>query len=215
MLHITQINELLHEFNNRGISLCDLLSAVLHKGFDSHPFRRDLSLNLNTLLQALWQCSDMQVMLRTWCHGTMKKSYYQSAKSLTRTIHGWHMSVSHITPEDVLQFRIEEMAKSMRQGAPELWDLVGHLVSGDMSWNMVQDEDEDEELDMSTGAWLDEDEDEDSPEIEASSLPPGETAEASVKMSRNLKRQHRLRRIVRVAESTVKCLADKFNRKLS
>ncbi|EPT02383.1 hypothetical protein FOMPIDRAFT_53849 [Fomitopsis schrenkii] len=65
----------------------------------------------------------------------MKTHYHRAARALTDKEHGWHLGAVHMKASQVLDFRIKDMALRMRESAPELWDLIVFLLSGDEQWS--------------------------------------------------------------------------------
>lgn len=146
MIHTTTVNHLLGIFNGLGLSLADLIISIFARGFENHEFRRDLTENRGALLTALQHCPQTSGFVQQWAHQSIKTHYYRSARALTRKENGWHFGASHISPEQVLNFRIEDMAADMQRIAPDLWDLISYLVSGESAVEEVAQEESDEEI---------------------------------------------------------------------
>jgi hypothetical protein len=66
-----------------------------------------------------------------WASDMMKAQYAQSIQELTKTEHGWHFSALRASAKQLEDFRIEDMAEKMQQLAPELWDMLGVVLSAD------------------------------------------------------------------------------------
>jgi len=66
-----------------------------------------------------------------WASDLMKARYAQSIRELTRKEHGWHFSALRASAKQLEDFRIEDMAEKMEQLAPELWEMLGAVLSAD------------------------------------------------------------------------------------
>ena len=60
----------------------------------------------------------------------MKKKYIDSIKELTYN-EDWHFNASHASAKDLEDFHIEDMALNMKMLAPDLWNILGLLLTGD------------------------------------------------------------------------------------
>ncbi|KAH9831741.1 uncharacterized protein C8Q71DRAFT_798824 [Rhodofomes roseus] len=88
-------------------------------------------------------------MTQNWAHHEMKRHYHRAARDLTDKDNGWHLGAVHMSAEQVLNFRIEDMAVRMRSLAPELWELVTFLLLGRKLWTTAGEEDtEDQTLSL-------------------------------------------------------------------
>ena len=72
----------------------------------------------------------MATTVFTWANEIVKKRYLDSIKELTCN-EEWHFNASHASAKDLEDFRIKDMAIKMKILAPELWDILGLLLSGD------------------------------------------------------------------------------------
>jgi hypothetical protein len=64
-----------------------------------------------------------------WAHGKIKTEYAQLIRDLADKDNGWHFSAANTSAKQLQDFRIEDMAARMKALAPELWDLLGLLLS--------------------------------------------------------------------------------------
>ncbi|KAJ7090155.1 hypothetical protein C8R44DRAFT_835959 [Mycena epipterygia] len=72
----------------------------------------------------------------------MKLKYAGLIRDLADKENGWHFSAANTSAEQLQKFRIEDMALQMKDPAPELWDLLGLLLSANR-----RDADGDEPMD--------------------------------------------------------------------
>jgi hypothetical protein len=66
-----------------------------------------------------------------WANDCMKQKYAQDVKDLSQKVNGWHFGALHTSEDQLKEFRIEDMARDMQRLAPELWDLLGLMLSAD------------------------------------------------------------------------------------
>jgi hypothetical protein len=66
-----------------------------------------------------------------WASNLMKAWYASSIRELTRKEHGWHFSALQASAKQLEDFQIEDMAEKMQTLAPELWDMLGEVLSAD------------------------------------------------------------------------------------
>ncbi|KAI0721787.1 hypothetical protein C8Q72DRAFT_896474 [Fomitopsis betulina] len=71
----------------------------------------------------------------------MKRHYHRLARDLADKDNGRHLGVVHMKADQVLDFRIEDMAARICQLALELWELVSFVLSGNEIWAQPQTED--------------------------------------------------------------------------
>ncbi|PIL23294.1 hypothetical protein GSI_14604 [Ganoderma sinense ZZ0214-1] len=125
--------QVLSELQNANVCLSELVSAVLvHKQFNGPNDRllQDLVCNSQDVLSAFHEHPATSVATREWAHKQMIKHYTGAVRNLADVDQGWHFGAMHATPEQVRDFRLEDMAVSMRRSGPELWDLVFSLLGG-------------------------------------------------------------------------------------
>ncbi|KAL6297985.1 hypothetical protein BKA93DRAFT_813167 [Sparassis latifolia] len=65
-----------------------------------------------------------------WTLQLARSCYSGAVQMLTRKEHGWHFSAANTKPEQIHDFRIEDMAEKMRTITPDLWEMVHFLLSG-------------------------------------------------------------------------------------
>ncbi|EPS95913.1 hypothetical protein FOMPIDRAFT_1053709 [Fomitopsis schrenkii] len=65
----------------------------------------------------------------------MKKVYHRAVRRLTDKDNGWHLGAVHMSADDILDFKVEDMAAGIRDLEPDLWELIAFLLSGDEEWS--------------------------------------------------------------------------------
>jgi len=132
MLSVPIINDILLYLRSHNTSISELILAVLRNPqFETHPLTHDLACNTTEIVSALCGNRKTRDALDTWAHTHMKKLYHQAARRVAHKQNGWHFSALRATADQFTEFRIEDMAKDLRDLEPRLWDLVGYLLSGE------------------------------------------------------------------------------------
>ncbi|KAI0641186.1 hypothetical protein C8Q79DRAFT_1032243 [Trametes meyenii] len=110
----------------------------------------DLSRNASSILSAFYFHPTTQLSSRSWAHRTVQSHLMGSVQELARAEGGWHFNAMHARPEQVSDFRIEDMAKCIRRDAPEIWSLVYGLLSsgigekpGGDGWSAMSEDEDD------------------------------------------------------------------------
>ena len=136
----------------QNIAISELLAAVLvHNKFNrpEHIFLEDLSRSVPSILSSLYHHPITTSSTQTWAHSFMCGRYVRAAQNLSHVNNGWHFAAARATPAQVRDFRLEDLAKSMRSMEPELWTLIFRVLGGtdvllaeDASWHASsQDQD--------------------------------------------------------------------------
>ncbi|KAH9938067.1 uncharacterized protein B0H18DRAFT_1132630, partial [Fomitopsis serialis] len=81
-------------------------------------FFEGLNANLGLILAASARNTRTSAVTRRWAHQEMKAHYHRVARELTDKDNGWHLGAVHMKAEQVLDFRIEDMAARMRSWLP-------------------------------------------------------------------------------------------------
>jgi hypothetical protein len=118
-----------------------VLGILKEPSLHSHPCTLSLVNNASNIIIALSQHLHSATSAFTWANETVKKRYIDSIKELTRN-EDWHFNASHASAKDLEEFRIEDMALKMKVLAPDLWNILGLLLSGDRrSWRQHAEND--------------------------------------------------------------------------
>ncbi|KAJ6567851.1 hypothetical protein B0H10DRAFT_2200069 [Mycena sp. CBHHK59/15] len=67
-------------------------------------------------------------------------SFAPCVRDLAEKENGWHFSAANTSAEQLQNFRIEDMAIQMKVLAPELWDLLGLLLSANRQYDVDVDD---------------------------------------------------------------------------
>ncbi|KAH9929412.1 uncharacterized protein B0H18DRAFT_1209856, partial [Fomitopsis serialis] len=135
MISLAQIQFIRKALLEARVSLSELvLESLDDKTFAGFTFFEGLNANLGLILAASARNTRTSAVTRRWAHQEMKAHYHRVARELTDKDNGWHLGAVHMKAEQVLDFRIEDMAARMRSLAPELWELIVFLLSGRELW---------------------------------------------------------------------------------
>nr|VWO97511.1 ATP-dependent RNA helicase CshA (EC [Ganoderma boninense] len=147
----------------QDIPISDLLSAVLiHNKFNRPEdiFLPDLSRSVPIILSSLYHHPITASSTCSWAHELMCSRYTSAAQNLSRVKNGWHFGAASATPEQVRDFRLEDMARSMRAMEPELWAVIFRMLGGspdlvaeDAAWHKSSRDQDKEDAEY----WIDDD----------------------------------------------------------
>lgn len=143
----------LQYLSSLGVSLVDLLLSVLV--FNVSPVDHDLFARHTELLSAMYFHTEISESMQIWCHDMLLRTYSESMQQLTRKEAGWHFSALRAQPQQIQDFRLDEMADTMRRVVPRLWGLIYTLMSGGQREQMGSVEIDDDEVldDDETALW--------------------------------------------------------------
>ncbi|KAF8150232.1 hypothetical protein B0H34DRAFT_826645 [Crassisporium funariophilum] len=96
---------------------------------NEHPCTVNLVNNANEIIKAFSCHPRSQGSAFGWAAATMKKKYSESIKSLISN-EEWHFNASHASAKQLEDFRIEDMAVTMKELAPDLWLVLDILLMG-------------------------------------------------------------------------------------
>ncbi|KAF8179487.1 hypothetical protein K438DRAFT_1908311 [Mycena galopus ATCC 62051] len=109
-----------------------VVSVLQHSSFtDEHPAVQDLLTHSPDILDALVNHPQSAKSTLSWATNITKTRYAAAIRELSDHKNGWHFGAAHSKAEQLEAFRIENMARDIRLLAPELWDLIGLMLSAD------------------------------------------------------------------------------------
>lgn len=109
-----------------NVNAADLFLHILSSP-NSTAFAQ-ISSSLQPLLSAIYNSPFLSEQAFASGHKLMKPLYAQAITELTKKEHGWHFNALRATPEQLRDYKVEDMAKKMQTVAPELWELIGMLL---------------------------------------------------------------------------------------
>ncbi|KAK7050478.1 hypothetical protein R3P38DRAFT_2605107 [Favolaschia claudopus] len=144
----TQLAELLSAFDRQQLFVSDFVVSLLkHSGFQDHPHVDHLVAHADDILNAFLAHPKSSQPVLLWANLLIKKKYAESIRMLCRKENGWHFAPTRAQMEKLEEFRIEDMAREMKDLCPDLWDLIGLLLSADKQARGRQDNVTDMEID--------------------------------------------------------------------
>lgn len=66
-----------------------------------------------------------------WVKGTYTQKLKSQVKELSLKRSGFHFSAKGATSEQMKEVNMERMAKGIKEKAPDVWDMMGHLLQAD------------------------------------------------------------------------------------
>lgn len=124
------ISAVVSVFASSNITISDFIFHILTSTSGTERFLRDnLLLYADALSEGLIKHPKRTHSNLQWATEYVKSKYAGEIRDLVQRNSGWHFSASTATADQLQEFRIEEMAERMQQIAPQLWDLVGLLLS--------------------------------------------------------------------------------------
>ncbi|KAJ7810658.1 hypothetical protein B0H13DRAFT_1667395 [Mycena leptocephala] len=128
----TQLSDLLGAFDNQRIHISDfLISVITHSAFQDHPSVDHLLTHTNDVLDVFLAHPKSSKPVLHWANSLIKTKYAEAIRNLARKENGWHFVPPRAAMEKLEEFRIEDMAREMKDLSPDLWDLIGLLLSAD------------------------------------------------------------------------------------
>ncbi|KAI1791087.1 hypothetical protein LXA43DRAFT_1094899 [Ganoderma leucocontextum] len=127
------LNQVLAYLRSTGVSLTELLTAVLVHHLCNRPedgFLDDLTRSTRVILGSLLHNSATSQSTCSWAHDLMCSRYSHAVQNLTDRDRGWHFGAAHAAGHQIREFRLEDMAGSMRELEPQLWELIFCLLGG-------------------------------------------------------------------------------------
>ncbi|KAJ7896350.1 hypothetical protein B0H14DRAFT_2306070, partial [Mycena olivaceomarginata] len=106
-----------------------MVSILRHANFSEHPAVDDLLDHSEDVFNAFLHHPRTSQSTLAWAHGVIKLKYAQLIRDLADKDNGWHFSAANTSAKQLQNFRIEDMAVRMQALAPELWDMLGLLLS--------------------------------------------------------------------------------------
>ncbi|KAJ6561335.1 hypothetical protein B0H10DRAFT_2239968 [Mycena sp. CBHHK59/15] len=123
----TQLDNLLVEFGHQQLTIPGFVVSILrHPAFSDHPAVGDLLNHSDEVLNAFLDHPRTYRSTLAWANGIIKLKYAELIRNLADN---WHFSAANTSAEQLQNFRIEDMAARMKTLAPELWDMLGLLLS--------------------------------------------------------------------------------------
>ncbi|CDO76384.1 hypothetical protein BN946_scf184309.g1 [Trametes cinnabarina] len=126
--------DVLRHLDKLNVTLSELLLFVLVHHLPTNTTSAttvNITSSTTSILSALFFHPATSALTGSWAHQTVRARTLKSIQELSRNGHEWHFNATHARPEQVTDFRIEDMVEHVSSTAPDLWNLVyGLLASG-------------------------------------------------------------------------------------
>lgn len=124
------IKKIVSAFSTSNITISDFIFHILTSSSSSERFlQNNLLAYADAIAEGLMKHPDRKQGNTRWATEFVKSKYGDEIRDLVQRNNGWHFSASTATATQLQEFRIEDMAEKMQLIAPQLWDLVGLLLS--------------------------------------------------------------------------------------
>ncbi|KAJ7794195.1 hypothetical protein B0H14DRAFT_3557768, partial [Mycena olivaceomarginata] len=127
-----QLEALISALETQCLNISHFLVSILrHSSFTEHPMVLDLLTHSDDILNALLKHPKSAQSTLSWANNIIKHKYAASIRELSQKKNGWHFDALHAKAAQLESFHIEDIARDIRVLAPELWELVGLMLSAD------------------------------------------------------------------------------------
>ncbi|KAJ7218441.1 hypothetical protein GGX14DRAFT_356865 [Mycena pura] len=138
----TQLDALISTLETQHLQISHFVVSILrHTSFTEHPTVLDLLTHSDDILNALLAHPQSAQSTLSWANNSMKNKYAASIRELSQKKSGWHFDALHAKAAQLESFRIEDIGREIQILAPELWDLVGLMLSADQQLAAEEEDD--------------------------------------------------------------------------
>jgi len=125
-----KLQKVLRCFTDVDITAYTFLTLLLNEPtYNNHPCTKDLLGNSSNLFATFLKHPKSSNRTWTWASNLIKQKYSQDIQDLADIENGWHFGTLKALEKKLADFHIEDMAEKMQQLAPELWDLLGMMLT--------------------------------------------------------------------------------------
>ena len=129
---LIQLKEVIKSLETHNVTASNLVLLLLQDNrLQDLPCTQNLINQADEILQAFYEHPKSSKSALTWASDLMKSRYAASVRELANKENGWHFGALRASAQKLQEFRIENMAQKMEELAPELWDLLGLMLSAD------------------------------------------------------------------------------------
>lgn len=106
-----------------------ILTLLKDEGLQEHALTQDLLSHTQEIMSAFRDNPVSSRSAMDWAAGVMQNTYAQSIREMAHISNGWHFGAFRASEAKLKDFRIEDMAEKMKKMAPELWAMLGLMLS--------------------------------------------------------------------------------------
>jgi hypothetical protein len=136
-----KLQKVLQCFINVDITAYTFLTLLLNEStYNNHPCTKDLLGNSSNIFATFLKHPKSSNKTWAWASNLIKQKYSQDFWDLADIESGWHFSALKASEKKLTDFRIEDMAEKMQELAPELWDLLGLMLTANSrgAWRKME-----------------------------------------------------------------------------
>jgi hypothetical protein len=160
-----KMESIISAFESTGISVTSFLQEVLSNSkFRDRPSVCDICMNAALICELLHkstsnfkESSSTPSPVILWASDLITSFYKHEIRSLLDNDHTWRFSAVHSTAQQIEDFKIEGMVRSMMEIAPHLWKgisaLLGSSKSDSESSNPINASDNLNSMESDNGYW--------------------------------------------------------------
>ncbi|KAJ7733399.1 hypothetical protein DFH07DRAFT_944866 [Mycena maculata] len=127
----SQITRIASVLEQEAVTASDFVITLLEReSYRDHPCTTSLVEKAPEIIDLFSKHPRSAQSTFTWARKIIQKKTADSIKLLTAN-QDWHFDAGHASAEQLEDFQIEEMAQSMKEMAPDLWNLLHLLLSKD------------------------------------------------------------------------------------
>ena len=121
---------ILQAFEQSDTTVSNFIILLLKdKSFREHACTKDLIAHLTHILDAFLSHPKLSQSTWDWANHIVKQRYATAIRDLADKDNGWHFGALHASESRLQEFQVENMASQMKQLAPELWDMLGLMLT--------------------------------------------------------------------------------------
>ncbi|KAI0039747.1 hypothetical protein FA95DRAFT_1577390 [Auriscalpium vulgare] len=124
------LGDILSSLDSFNCSIPTLIVSVLTSQLHAdHHARSDLIEHLEVILDVLLLSQNSAGVAKQWACRTSAEILSRNLTGLVQKSNGWHFSALHASPDQIRDFQFLDLAKNIQKEAPELWGMLGALLS--------------------------------------------------------------------------------------
>ena len=130
------ISAILLQLGPSGCSIRGVLDALLtNPAYQSHPALRDLVEDIPDILSLLLQHNATKDRAFSTVFVMAEEKYCNQIQQLSLRESGFHATATRLTEQQLKDFDLQLIMEQLAKKAPDVWRLVGRLLSADTSQN--------------------------------------------------------------------------------
>ena len=130
------ISAILLQLGASGCSILGIFEALLsNPAFQSHPARHDLVENVPDIISLLLQNSATKDKAFGTVFVMTEEKYCDQIQQLSLRESGFHATATRLTEQQLKEFDLQHIMEQLAEKAPDVWRLVGRLLSADTNQN--------------------------------------------------------------------------------